>query len=132
MCDLHTPSFSYDVIGISEIYKCSDDSRLIPDGYHRLISRFRREGTRGGVCLFIKDTLNYIIREDMSVFIHNVCETLFIEIINNSRNVIVGVLYRPLADIDIFSNKLDEIMDMIQNENKYGLFMGYEYRSFKI
>ena len=113
------------------------DSRLSLDGYHRLISRFRREGTRGGVCLFIKDTLNYIIREDMSVFIHNVCETLFIEIINNNgRNVMVGVLYRPntepLADIDIFSNNLDEIMDMIQNENKYGLFMGYEYRSFKI
>ena len=51
------------------------------------------DGNRGGVDLFIKDTLNYIIREDMSVFIPNVCETLFIEIIhNNGRNVIVGVL----------------------------------------
>ena len=52
MCDLHTPSFSYDVIGISEIYKCSDDSCLSLNGYHKLISRCRREGTRGGVGLF--------------------------------------------------------------------------------
>ena len=39
-----------------------------------------------------------------------------------------GVLYipnsEPLADIDIFSNNLEEIMDIIQNENKYGLIMG--------
>ena len=52
----------------------------------------------------------------------------FIEIINNCINVIVGVLYRPnsepLADIDIFSNNLEEIMDIIKNENKYGLIMG--------
>ena len=128
ICDLHTPSFSYDVIGISEIYKCNGDTRLSLDGYHKLISRCRWEGTRDGVGLFIKDTLNYTIREDISVFIPNVCETLFIEIINNGRNVIVGVLYRPnsepLADIDIFSNNLEEIMDIIHNENKYGLIMG--------
>ena len=41
--------------------------------------------------------------------------------------MIVGVLYRPnsepLADIDIFSNNLEEIMDIIQNENKCGLIM---------
>ena len=57
----------------------------------------------------------------MSVFIPNVCETLFIEITNNNgQNVIVGVLYRPntepLADIDIFSNNLEERKHMIQNE----------------
>ena len=39
ICDLHTPSFSYDVIGISEIYKYNGDTRLSLDGYHKLISR---------------------------------------------------------------------------------------------
>ena len=52
ICDLHTPSFSFDVIGISEIYKCNGDTRLSLDGYYKLISRCRREGSRGGVGLF--------------------------------------------------------------------------------
>ena len=42
--------------------------------------------------------------------------------------MIVGVLYipnsEPLAYIDIFSNNLEKIMDIIQNKNKYGLIMG--------
>ena len=41
---------------------------------------------------------------------------------------LVGVLYRPnselFADIYILSNNLEDIMDMIQNENTYGLIMG--------
>ena len=129
LCDIHGTSFSFDVIGISEIYKCRDDSRTSLSGYHNLISRCRDEGSRGGVGLFIKSSINYNIREDISVFIPNICETLFIEIVNNNgRNVVVGVVYRPNtephADIDIFSSNMEHIMDTIQHENKHCLIMG--------
>ena len=67
--------------------------------------------------------MNYKIREDISVFIPHICETLFIEIINDSgRNIVVGGIYRqntePLADIDTYSSNLEHIMDTIQRENK--------------
>ncbi len=53
-------------------------------------------GPRGGVGVFIKETLNYIIRENISVFIPHIFESIFIEIVNESeRNIIVGVIYRP-------------------------------------
>lgn len=130
ICTLHGDSFSFDVIGISEIYKCCNDSRLCLPGYHDLISRCREDGPRGGVGLFIKDALNYKIREDISVFIPHIFESLFIEIVNKSeRNVIVGVIYRPNtephADMDIFSSNMEDIMDTIHNENnKQCMIMG--------
>ena len=101
--------FVYYVIGISEIYKCQNDSRLSLPGYHKLISRCRSVGNRGGVGIFKKDSLNYCVR-DISVYITHICETVFIEIKNdNGRNTIAGVMYRPNtephADIDILSNK---------------------------
>ena len=87
-----------------------------------------REMTDLGVVWVIKSTLNYKIREDLSVFIPHICETLFIEIINDSgRNIVVCVIYRPntepLADIDIYSSNLEHIMDTIQRENKQCMIM---------
>jgi len=130
ICSLHGDSFSFDLIGISEIYKCSEDSRLSLPGYHKLISRCREDGPRGGVGVFIKEKLNYIIREDISVFIPHIFESIFIEIVNKSeRNIIVGVIYRPNtephANMDIFSSNIEDIMDTIQNEkNKQCMIMG--------
>ena len=120
--------FVYDVIGISEIYQCQNDSRLSLPGYHKLISRCRSLGNRGGVGIFIKDSLNYCIRQYISIFIPHICETVFIEIKNdNGRNTIVwciGWTLKPHADIDIFSSNLEQILDIIQNENHHCLIMG--------
>ena len=129
LCDLHVNAFSFDIIGISEIYKTHNDPRINLEGYHELILKCRDGGPRGGVGMFVRDTMNYNIREDLSVFIPHICETLFIEIINDSgRNIVVGVIYRPntelLADIDIYSSNMEHIMDTIQRENKQCMIMG--------
>ena len=124
---MHVNSFSFDIIG--EIYKTHNDPRINLEGYHEPILKCRDGGPRDGVGMFAKDTLNYNIREDISVFIPHICETLFIEIINDSgRNIVVGVIYRsntePLADIDIYSSNMEHIMDTIQRENKQCMIMG--------
>ncbi len=129
ICDLHGDVFSFDFIGISELYQCCNDSRLCLPGYHELIARCRDDGPRGGVGLFMKDTLNYKIREDISVFIPHIFESVFVEIINTKeRNLIVGVIYRPntepRADLDIFSSNMEAIMDTINNELKHTMIMG--------
>jgi len=73
--------------------------------------------------MFIKETLNYTIREDNSVFILHIFESVFIEIVNKTeRNVIVGVICRPNtephANIDILYSNIEEFMATVQNENK--------------
>ena len=68
--------------------------RLSLPGYHKLITRCRQNGLRGGVGLFIKDTINYSIREDISVFIPHVFESIFIEVIHKDRkNYIFSIIY---------------------------------------
>jgi len=131
LCELHGDSCSFDFIGISEIFNCDKDSRLVLPGYHNIITRCRNNGNGGGVGLFVKDEFDFKIRNDLSVFVPHVFESLFIEIISktkSNKNLIIGVIYRPntspRADFDIFSSTLQDLMDIINNERKQSVFMG--------
>ena len=65
-------------------------------GYYNIISRHRYDRPRGGEDLFIKDNLIYKLRENISLFIPHICDSLFIEIRNtHGTNLIRGVIYRP-------------------------------------
>ncbi len=86
MCDLQGDHFTFDYIGISEIFSCDRDICLVLPGYHDLLSRTRDDDTHGRVGLFIKDHLSYRMRNDLSVFISYVFESIFIEIIPDSNN----------------------------------------------
>ena len=61
--------------------------------------------------------------------IDHIFESMFIEIVNKTeRNFIVGVIYRSNTeshpDIEIFSSNLEDIMDIVQQENKSSMIMG--------
>ena len=129
LCELHDAHFSFDFIGISEVFKCDRDQRLALPGYHNIITRCRDEGNHGGVGLFIKQDINFKIREDLSIFIPHIFESIFVEVSSiSSKNNIVGVIYRPnsqpKADIDIFMKTLLDLMNLITNENKHCTMMG--------
>ena len=129
LCDLHGDKFAFDLIGVSEVFRCDYDTRLSLPGFHDLITRCRDDGSRGGVGLFIKENIIFKIREDLSVFIPHILESVFIEIQSKSnKNTIIGVIYRPntapMADVDIFSATISDILDTINKENKYGILMG--------
>ena len=87
------------------------------------------DDAHGGVALFINENLNYIKRDDLSIFIPHVMETIFVEIqYKRSKPIIVGVIYRPntlpRADLDLFISNLLEIQSKISNENKTSYLMG--------
>ena len=129
MCDISTDNFSFDFIGISEVFRCDNEACLSLPGYHTLITRTRDDDSRGGVGLFIRDKINYKIREDLSVFIPHVIESLFIEIDSNKNNPsIIGVIYRPntppRADVDIFSSTVCDLLDQINRERQGSVIMG--------
>ena len=79
--------------------------------------------------LFIKDSITYTTREDLSVFIPHLFESLFIEVANkHHKNTIIGVIYRPntapKSDLNIFSTTYSEILEILNNENKESVVMG--------
>jgi hypothetical protein len=129
ICDLHDENFSFDYIGVSEVFKCDKDLRLALPGFHKLITRSRNDDNHGGVGLFVKQNVQFKIREDLSIFIPHVFESIFIEVLSNTnKNTIVGVIYRPntqpKADMDIFTSTLFDLMNIINVEKKKSTIMG--------
>ena len=124
----HDLTFSFDFIGISEVFSHNCDGRIHLEGFHPIISNLREHSTRGGVALFINSKFNYVVRKDLSIFLPHIFESLFIECIVNKKKTIVGVVYRPntppKADLDIFSFHLIELMEMISLETKNCIIMG--------
>ena len=126
---LHSKSFSFDFLGISESFKCEHDSRIFINGYKAIFSATRSNDHRGCVALFLKDTLQYKIRDDLSLFIPNVFESLFIEYQYNDKSKhILGIVYRPntppKADLDIFIENMSTILELINKERKMCTIMG--------
>jgi len=128
--DLSTDSFSFDFLGISEIFKVFNKNILSLDGYHPLQFNTRDDDSRGGVGIYIKSSLEFKYRNDLSVFIQHVFESIFIEVFpkNKQRRQIVGVIYRPntapRADIDVFCSTMYDLMNLINNESCATTIMG--------
>ena len=126
--ELSSQHFEFDIIGISEIFKTDRHNFDLP-GYHDLLSKTRTNSNRGGVGIYIKNNIQYSVRDDLSIFIPNIIESIFIEIkVKHGKNQVVGVIYRPntfpLADINVFTTSFLDILDIINREKKHGVIMG--------
>ena len=118
-------SFSFDIIGLSEIYKIHENVSYDYDGYNfEYKTRSDNDDGRGGVALYVKDNITYTVRQDLSVFNAHVIESLFIEIkLSKQKSIVVGVIYRPntapLADVDSFIRSINDVVNTVSLENKH-------------
>ncbi|KAK2151700.1 hypothetical protein LSH36_354g02012 [Paralvinella palmiformis] len=71
-----------DFIGLTEVSHIHENVSYSIDGYHPIIYKTRPDNARGrgGVGLYINEYLQYIVKQDLSVFISDVHESLFVEI----------------------------------------------------
>ena len=76
----------------------------------------------------MKESITFAVREDLSVFIPHILESIFIEFVQGKKKNIVGIIYRPntqpKADVDIFSATLLDIIGIINDEKKHCTLMG--------
>ena len=128
---LSRSKINFDVIGISEhkIKKNSPPSNNIKIiGYNEF--EFEPTGTtHGGTGFYIKQGLNYKIRDELNINIPGQFEAIFSEIILPDRkNLIVGCLYRhpssPVSVRDFTSEHLEPILNKISKEKKEIALMG--------
>ena len=128
--NISTQKYSVDVIGLSEVFKIHQNINYDMDGYHPIEYNIRSDKNgRGGVAMYVKDSIDFKKQDDLSVFIPHVIESIFMEIQNSHNEVtIVGTVYRPntqpLADLDIFLTNIKEITEIIHNEGKKMILMG--------
>ena len=117
-----------DEIRISEVFKSLDlfafnETRLDPSisdeqvkicGYDLIRKDRSRRG--GGVCIFLRSSINYQIRSDL---VPNDLEGVCLEIIKpNSRPFIVASVYRPPDCSSEFFTSFESMIKAADNENK--------------
>ena len=88
----------FPIIALSETWlKDHNCDRYGIDGYNAE-HNCRPNGGGGGVSFYIKETIEYTVRDDLC-FQNNILETLFIETDKDQfakkQNIIIGVIYRP-------------------------------------
>ena len=85
-------------------------------------NRVNRE--KGGVCLYVSDEIKYTLRKDLCISNENF-ESCFVEIDNpDTRNTLIGVVYRSHTAIDHFVKDIDPIFEKVTNERKKCYIMG--------
>ena len=117
---------SFSLIGLSETKILRDRENLMNinlEGYN-----FIHEPTlsnAGGVGFYVKNEINYIMRNDLSKSTLDF-EMLWIEIIRPMKqNIICGVVYRhPKNSPDNFFDSLSTVLEKINRENKLCMSMG--------
>ena len=119
---LQTLTVDFTVIALTETWFNSVTSCLYCLPGYEIVSKSREGRIGGGVSLLIKNSFEYHLREDLSVF--NEClESIFVEISGQpfsiEKDIIVAAIYRPPGtNMDNFISMLTDILNAIKNDNK--------------
>lgn len=110
----------FSIIAVSETWLSNETEDIFPLDNYTTVFKSRHSNRGGGVGFYIRNDINFKIREDISIFEDNLYETLFVEIDQDlQKNIIIGVLYRPPGnDIKIFQEKIDLQLSKLSRENK--------------
>ena len=123
---------NFDAIAITESKLLKDTEPIVDisiDGYHYPIGT-NTEATKGGVLLYIKDSLNFKPRTDLMMYSAKKLESVFVEIINpSSANTIIGSIYRhPSMSGDDFNElKLRPLIQKLSKHSKKNIFIAGDY-----
>ena len=112
---INTVKLKFTVIAISETW-ANDTNQIflnIP-GYKRHLKSRSNERTGGGVALFVKEHLSFVNRDDLDDLHCIDVDSAFIDIIDNSDKITVGVVYRPPGgDLNLFNDSYAKLLDKL-------------------
>ena len=128
--DLYLKNLNHDfpIIALSETWlKDHNCDRYGIEGYNAEHNCRPNRGV-GGVSLFIKDTIEYTVRDDLCLQ-NDILEKLFIEIdkdhLLKKQNIIIGVINRPPdTDIKEFNDHILRCLTQIKAEKKITHLLG--------
>ena len=124
---LHSLKINFSLIGISETWITDNTANLYDISGYKFINVNRKNKVGGGVGMYIKDHIQYKVREDLSTAKEDILETLFIEFKTNNKAgpIVVGVLYRPPdSNLTEFEEFVKELLHKINKEKKECYLMG--------
>ena len=124
ICEMDILGNAPDVICLQELWQFPVDTSFKLNGYQDLQYRLRADHIQGGgVGIYIRNGLNFVIDPVLSIFHDRIFETLFIEILTGNKKVYIGSVYRPnnhptLSSGEIFDISMDLLTNILNNINE--------------
>ena len=110
---LSTLKENFTAIALSETWLTKSTEDMYKLNGYDFICKSRLHKVGGGVGIFINNYLTYKIRDDLT-FMNDVLECVFVEIVQEKSNFLIGCIYRPPGgDISIFNDFLVLLLDKI-------------------
>ena len=86
------------------------------DGYSLICNN--REGERGGVAMYVLDSISYTLRHDLAIFVSYEFESIFIQTTIGKKKYIIGEVYRVPNTSELESiERYSDIIDLTATEN---------------
>ena len=125
---INSLKLEFTMIALTETWLDKSKQDLYNMPKYNCINRFRKQRRGGGVNLYIRNDIKYMSRPNLEYF-DGEMESLIIEIDKNvfnlASNVVVGVIYRmPNTCMEIFNDRMSDIMNIVQRERKICYFLG--------
>ena len=134
---LKSLEFKFSFIGLTETWLYIDKVEFYDLNGYTSVNRYRKDRKGGGVSLDILQGIAFALRNDLDYF-DSEMETVFIEIdtsiFNTGANIVIGVIYRmpvigviyrmPNSSVDVFNDRISDILNIIQKEHKLCYFLG--------
>ena len=108
---LNSLEYEFSVIGLSETWLNHNNMNDFPLPCYRSIGKVRTDKHGGSVGLYVNRSYQFRGRVDLAVNIDDIIESQFIELTTKSKNVLVGIIYRPPnSKLDQFNECLAELL----------------------
>ncbi len=115
---LISTKFDPDVILLCETFLNNKNETLYQLNGYQFISKPRVNKACGGVAMYVKNELNFKIRNDLSPHVEGTFEAILIETINEDKKYIIGEIYRPPnTNEQLAINYYEETLNNIQQTN---------------
>ena len=128
---LHVLNYSFSVIAVSETWEnVNNPVDLSLSGYN-CVSKPRHAKYKtvgGGVALYIRDDIEFVVRDDLCAIANDNFECVFVEVISSTKHKYVsGCIYRPPGkDLGLFNSSFDNLLQKINSE-KSDYFLAGDY-----
>jgi exonuclease III len=116
--------FHFSIIALSETWFGPHNCTAFNPPNYQGAHNTRTNRTRGGVSIFVHESLSFKRRDDLSLLTDSI-ECLFVETSDPFSIPLVGVIYRPPgADVHCFLDELNSITRSVSSEKKAAYIMG--------
>lgn len=108
-----------DVILLCETFINDYNAALFNLPGYNLIYKNRKHMVKGGVAIYIRDTIQFKIRDDLSLFKEGEFESVFIETCDKHHPAIIGEIYRiPNTNAQLSLERFTTTLNKLEKVNK--------------